>query len=401
MLLIVPIAVITGASVALFLWLMELAQNLRWNNLWLITGLPAAGILIAWMYKTAGGNLAAGNDLLIEEIHVPKNGVSKWLAPLIFITTLITHVFGGSAGREGTAVQMGGGIAGAFLHRFRPDKHQISVLLSCGMAAGFGAVFGTPFAGALFAIEVLTRGRLKYRISGPCLFAALIAHGTVMLTGAQHTTYQVLFVPGSDGVFRWLPGEISLAGKVLAAGVIFGCTSRLYVLVSDNVRSGATRLVSSPVLRPAIGGLLIILIGLVPGNLDYLGLGVSNPNPGGVSILSAFKPGGAETFSWFWKLLLTAITLGFGFKGGEVTPLFFIGATLANIIAVPLAAPVDLLAAAGFLAVFAGATKTPVACTVMGIELFGIDNFIFFAIACFVSSFCSGKNGIYAAQRKG
>ncbi|RYY22330.1 MAG: voltage-gated chloride channel protein [Chitinophagaceae bacterium] len=399
MILILPVAIVTGASVALFLWLMEVVNAVRWNNMWLIFFLPAAGVLIAWMYKRAGSRVEAGNDLVIDEIHSPQAGVPARITPLIFVTTLITHLFGGSAGREGTAVQMGGGISGYFATRFNLSSPQVSALLMCGMAAGFGAVFGTPLAGAVFAIEVLVAGRLRHRAFLPCLFAAVGGDLVVRLTGVHHTTYQVLFVPAGDGFFRWISADVMLPVKIIAAGIFFGYASRLYIVVSRLVKTAAVSVIVNPLLRPVVGGMLVILISYITGSFDYLGLGVTNPDPGGVSILSAFEAGGAENFSWFWKLLLTAITLGFGFKGGEVTPLFFIGATLGNVLAGVMGLPVDLLAAAGFLAVFAGATNTPLACTIMGIELFGSDNFIFFALACFTAYFFSGRRGIYSSQR--
>ncbi|RYZ48441.1 MAG: voltage-gated chloride channel protein, partial [Sphingobacteriales bacterium] len=199
--------------------------------------------------------------------------------------------------------------------------------------------------------------------------------------------------------FTWISPDFLLLIKMLAAGVVFGFVSRIFSWSSHLIRSSALRYLPSPWLRPVIGGLLVIAISFAIGSSDYLGLGVSNPDPEAVSILSSFNAGGADPLSWFWKLLLTAITLGFGFRGGEVTPLFFVGASLGNIIAVNTGSPVDLFAAAGFIAVFAGATNTPVACTLMGIELFGIDNSVFFAVACFASYACSGHKGIYSTQR--
>jgi H+/Cl- antiporter ClcA len=148
-----------------------------------------------------------------------------------------------------------------------------------------------------------------------------------------------------------------------------------------------------------VGGILIIGLSIIPGNSDYLGLGVWNADPSVVTISSAFSMGGSDDFSFAWKLLFTAITIGMGFKGGEVTPLFFIGATLGNTLAMLLGAPIDLMAGLGFIAVFAAATNTPIACTIMGIELFGGDHFLFYAIACFTAYYFSGHTGIYSSQR--
>ena len=398
-LLIFPIAIVTGGSVALFLWLMDLVTATRWNNLWLIFLLPLAGILIAWLYEIAGKNTSAGNDLIIDEIHKPGAGVPARMTPLIFITTIITHLFGGSAGREGTAVQMGGSIAGFFTRPGKLTGVPNSILLMCGVAAGFGAVFGTPFAGALFAVEVLIIGKFRYEAIIPCLLAAMIGDLTVRLTGVHHTQYQVLFVPAKQKYLTWASGDLILLFKVIAAGAIFGYTSRLFSWLSHGLKLIVPIIIKNKWLRPLTGGVLVIGISYAIGSFDYLGLGVTNPRPGGVSIVSAFEPGNAGYLSWFWKLLLTVITLGFGFKGGEVTPLFFIGATLGNILAMISGSPVDLFAAMGFLAVFAGATNTPLACTVMGIELFGPENFLFFAVACFTAYFCSGYSGIYKSQK--
>ena len=180
---------------------------------------------------------------------------------------------------------------------------------------------------------------------------------------------------------------------------MFGLAGFSFSQLSHFIKNKTNQLVKIKWLIPVIGAVLIIVISYLLGSFDYLGLGVTNPNTGGVSILSAFNKGGAGYFSWFWKLLLTAITLGMGFKGGEVTPLFFIGATLGNVLATISGVPVDLLAGLGFIAVFAGATNTPLACTLMGIELFGSENIIYYAVACFTAYYFSGHSGIYQSQR--
>jgi H+/Cl- antiporter ClcA len=394
-----PSSIITGLLVALFLWLLEWVTAARFLHHWLIYLLPLAGILIAWLYQIAGKNASAGNDLIIDEIHEPGAGVPARMTPLILITTLITHLFGGSAGREGTAIQMGGGIAGYFSRLFALSAGQRSLLLMSGIAAGFGAVFGTPLAGAVFAIEVLTIGKLRSDAFFCCLLSSVAGDLTCRLTGVHHTTYPVNFIPSETGPFRWVSTNILLLLKVIIAGAIFGYTSRLFSALSHAVKYRAGIVIPGKWLRPVVGGCLVIGTSYLIGSFDYLGLGVANPDPGGVSILSAFQPGGADYLSWFWKMLLTVITLGFGFKGGEVTPLFFVGATLGNVLAVICGAPVDLFAAIGFIAVFAGATNTPIACTIMGAELFGSDNILFYAVACFTAYYFSGHSGIYNSQQ--
>ncbi|HTC01540.1 MAG TPA: chloride channel protein, partial [Ferruginibacter sp.] len=177
-LLIFPVSISVGALVAFFLWLLDIATKTRWQNMWLIFLLPLAGIFISWLYNKFGKDSAAGNNLVIDEIHKPGGGVPIKMTPLILFTTVITHLFGGSAGREGTAVQMGGSIASLFAKWFKlVDEHK-SILLMCGMAAGFAAVFGTPVTGTIFALEVLAIGRIKYDALIPCLIASIIAHIT-------------------------------------------------------------------------------------------------------------------------------------------------------------------------------------------------------------------------------
>ncbi|MBZ5855582.1 voltage-gated chloride channel family protein [Flavihumibacter profundi] len=397
--LILPVAISIGLLVALFLWLLDWATSNRWMHPWLIFLLPLAGLFIYWLYAYFGKNAAAGNNLIMDEIHEPAEGVPARMTPLILTTTVITHLFGGSAGREGTAVQMGGSIAALFSRWFSLHHERQRILLMCGMSAGFGAVFGTPVAGAVFALEVLTIGRIKYDALIPCLIASIVADITCRSTGILHTQYHIApavvtrFIP-------YLAFDLVLLLKVIIASVLFGLAGFAFAELSHTIKNKSQKLISPGWLIPVIGGALIIGISYALGSFDYLGLGVTNPG-NGVSIVGAFSPGGAGSFSWFWKLLLTAITLGMGFKGGEVTPLFFIGATLGNTLATISGAPVDLFAALGFIAVFAGATNTPLACTIMGIELFGGEQAIYYAIACFTAYYFSGHSGIYAAQRKG
>ena len=397
--IIFPVSVSTGLLVAFFLWLLDKVTILRWQNLWLIYLLPVAGVFIVWLYHRFGKNSVAGNNLVIDEIHEPGGGVPLQMTPLILFTTVITHLFGGSAGREGTAIQMGGSMASQFTDWFKlpdPDKQ---ILLMCGMAAGFAAVFGTPVAGAVFALEVLYIGRIKYDALIPCLIAGIIAHITCVTCGIQHTHYTIAYKGGTDSFFPHISFDLFLLVKIIIASVLFGITGLVFAELSHFIKNKSQQLIPNPWLVPVAGAILVVGISYLLGTFDYLGLGVTTPNVNGVSIVNAFKVGGAGYLSWFWKLLLTAITLGMGFKGGEVTPLFFIGATLGNILASISGAPVDLLAGLGFIAVFAGATNTPLACTLMGIELFGSENIIYYAVACFTAYYFSGHSGIYRSQR--
>lgn len=396
--LIIPVAVVTGSLVAFFLWLLDLATATRIQHGWLLFILPLAGLLITFLYKAYGKNADAGNNLIMDEIHKPGGGVPWGMMPLVLCSTLITHLFGGSAGREGTAVQMGGSISALFSRWYKIKQRDKRILLMCGMAAGFGAVFGTPIAGTVFALEVLSAGRIKYDALIPCFIASVLADLTCSGYGIHHTHYSINFIKDTA---QWLPHfsfDLWLLFKVIMAGVAFGLTGYVFAQTSHLIKDAGVKFIRNKWLIPVLGGILVIGISYALGTIDYLGLGVTNPGEG-VSIVSAFHAGGSHAWSWFWKLLLTAITLNTGFKGGEVTPLFFIGATLGNTLATLSGSPVDLFAGLGFIAVFAGATNTPLACTFMGIELFGSNNVIYYAVACFTAYYFSGHSGIYGSQR--
>lgn len=401
---VLPVAIITGLFVALFLWLLEVVTELRWSNSWLIYLMPLAGVFIALLYKYLGNGAEAGNNLILEVVdegldNKANKRIPLRMAPLILITTVITHLFGGSAGREGTAVQIGGSIA-AYLSKilgFAINQHRIIIM--CGIAAGFGAVFGTPIAGTIFALEVLAIGRIRYDALLPCLMASIIADVTCSLCGIHHTHYQIDYSGMNETYLKNLRFDIFLLLKTVFAGIIFGLAALLFSKLSETIKLKSKQYIHQPLFIPVIGALLVIVISYLLGTFDYLGLGVTSKSNDGISIIAAFSSGGVKTFSWFWKLLLTTITLSMGFKGGEVTPLFFIGACLGNSLAIYTGSPVDLFAGIGFVAVFAAATHTPLACTIMGLELFGTENIIYIAVACFVAYYFSGHKGIYHSQK--
>lgn len=387
-----PVAACIGSACAFFLWSLDAVTHAHWQHPWLLFLLPLAGVVIGAIYAWIGKSTEGGNNLIVEQIHQPGGGVPKRMAPLVLFATLVTHLFGGSAGREGTAVQMGGSIASAFRALLKLNDDDTRTLLMSGVSAGFGAVFGTPLAGAVFALEVLTRGRVAYAAIVPCLAAALVADRVCVLWGAQHTHYHIEAVKGA--LF-----SASLLTKVLAASVVFGLTALLFAETAHGLQHQFKSRIASPLLRPFVGGVLVIALAFVLGR-DYLGLGVSAPDgTNAVTIVSSFHTGGAQPWSWLLKLIFTCVTISSGFKGGEVTPLFFIGAAMGNALAVLMGAPVDLFAGLGFLAVFAAAAKTPLACTLMGVELFGGEYALYFALTCFIANVCSGNSGIYRSQK--
>jgi H+/Cl- antiporter ClcA len=388
----VPMAMVIGSASAFFLWSLDALTRVRFANPWLLWLLPLGGFAVGWIYHHYGKNASGGNNLLIDEIHHPGAGVPRRMAPLVLLGTLVTHLFGGSAGREGTAVQMGGGIAAAFARALELDAASVRLVLMAGVAAGFGSVFGTPIAGAVFALEVLVIGRMQYDALIPCFIASLVADWTCCAWGIGHAHYHVAVAAAS----RF---DLWLFGKVLLAAIAFGLAGGLFSFCSHRLADLFKRFIPKPGLRPVAGGLLVIGLFFLSGTTDYLGLGVLGDRPDAITLPAMFTSAEIPAGAWIWKLAFTVITLSAGFKGGEVTPLFFIGAALGNALAIALGAPVDLFAALGFVAIFSGATNTPLASTLLGMELFGAGNGLYLATACIVAYRFSGNTGIYAAQR--
>ena len=397
--LILPMALGVGSACAFFLWCLDVVTSSRLDRPWLIYLLPLAGVAVGLLYQYCGRSTEGGNNLILEEIHQPGGGVPRRMAPLILFGTLVTHLFGGSAGREGTAVQMGGSIAGAVGKALRLPADTLRILLMGGIAAGFGAVFGTPLAGAVFAVEVLMLGRIEYQALMPCLIAAVAGDWACQSWGITHTHYTISYLANAQPPAAFFHLDLWLLLKVLVAAAAFGVASSVFSGLSHRLSARFKKHITFAPLRPALGGVLVIALFLVAGTPDYLGLGVSSSNPHAITIASCFSSPEIPPWSWLWKMVFTVVTVSAGFNGGEVTPLFFIGAALGNALAGLLGAPSDLFAALGFVAIFAGASNTPLACTLMGIELFGATHSVYIACACFVAYRFSGDTGIYSAQR--
>ncbi|GJM61465.1 voltage-gated chloride channel family protein [Persicobacter diffluens] len=405
--IITPLAIVVGSLNAFFLWLLGKATDFRIStyeqHAWIIYLLPLAGVAIVWVYRKFGKNAEGGNNLIMDEIHKPGGGVPGRMSPFVLFSTVITHLFGGSAGREGTAVQIGGATAQQLGNLLKLDEDDTRLILTAGVAAGFGSIFGTPFTGAIFALEVLTIGKIKFNAIIPALFASVIGNFVTTAWGTHHSHNKLINITDKISVqfnenLHYL--DISLIiGKIIIAGMAFGLAGYLFGELTHKVKDTLKAKVKNPYLIPVIGGVVVIIAVNLLGNYDYIGIGVKAYREGGVGINTAFQEGGAEWYSWITKLVLTAITLGSGFKGGEVTPLFFVGATLGNTMAGLLDAPVALFAALGFIGVFAAATNTPLACTIMGVELFGSEYLLYFAIACYTAYYFSGHTGIYASQK--
>ncbi len=387
--LLIFLAALVGSAAAFFLWSLDAVTRVRFDHAWLLFLLPIAGSVMAWIYKRYGGTSSEGNQLLFAELQKSNKGVPRRMAPFILFATLITHLFGGSAGREGTALQIGGSIAASIGRFWKIHGIPLRLFLLAGIAAGFGAVFGTPFAGAVFALEATRVGKIRYIAFLPCLVAALMADAFCQAWGAHHFDY---FVRKSA---RWF--DLWMLVKVILAAFLFGLTSRFFVRFSHWLSRKFEQSIKRVELRAFIGGLLIIGLFYLAGRADYLGLGTLAAQPGMVTIGSCFHDSSVPASAWLWKLIFTVVTLSAGFKGGEVTPLFFIGAALGNALASVFHVPIDLFAALGMVALFAGASKAPLACIILGVELFGAEHFFHIAVACWVAHRFSGKMGIYPA----
>jgi H+/Cl- antiporter ClcA len=383
----VPVGVLAGSASALFLWLLDRVTETRWSHPWLLNFLPMGGLAAGLMYHWIGRDAAAGNNLILDQIHAPGGGVPRRMAPMVLLGTLVTHLFGGSAGREGTAVQMGGSLASTLGRLFKVPPATHRMLLLCGVAAGFGSIFGTPLTGAIFALEVLVVGRIDYTAMVQVLIASVVGDATCSAWGIHHTAYQIGSDANAQGLAAW---DTLLILKVALAGIGFGLAGRGFAGLAHALQEFWKRWIPYAPLRPVAGGAVVIALVWVVGTRDYLGLGVTGPSTDSISIVNAFHVGGVKSWCWAWKLVFTAVTVSSGFKGGEVTPLFFIGAALGNTLGILMGAPVDLFAALGFLAVFAGATNTPLACTVMGLELFGAHHSVAFAVAWAAVSVAAG-----------
>ena len=377
----VLIGLFSGSASALFLVALEWVTQIREYNNWIIWLLPIGGLIIGLVYHYYGASVTKGNNLLLEEYENPQQPVPFKMAPLVLIGTLITHLVGGSAGREGTAVQMGGAIADQFSNWFQLDKSDRKTILILGISAGFASVFGTPLAGALFALEVVYFSKINLKSVLFSFIVAYVAYYTVEFWQVKHTHYSIPSLPNIN--------EINLLWTI-GVGILFGLAALLFSRTTHFWSRLFSKYITYAPLRPLIGGTVLALIIFLIGTTKYIGLGVPE-------IVKAFSTPN-ESYDFLLKILFTGFTLGAGFKGGEVTPLFFVGATLGSALSVIVPLPIALLAAMGFVAVFSGATHTPIACTVMGMELFGIESGFFVGIACVVAYFASGSVGIYHSQ---
>lgn len=378
------IGICIGSASAGFLQSLAWVTQYREHHLWLIAFLPIGGLGVGLLYHYYGKAVAPGNNLLIDTILHPQKTIPFRMAPFIYIGTLVTHFFGGSAGREGTALQMAGAIADQFSKPFGLTATDRKTLIIAAIAAGFGSVFGTPLAGAVFGLEVFLIGRLSYTAIFPAFTAAIIADLVTKFWKTNHTHYVINNIPDISPLY--------IIYSILA-GLAFGICAALFSKTLHFTSSIFKTKIAFPPLRPFVGGVIVALAVFAIGTTKYIGLGIP-------TIVASFDVP-LPSYDFLLKMAFTIATLAAGFKGGEVTPLFFIGAALGNALSYFIPLPMSLLAGMGFVAVFAGATNTPLACTLMAMELFGSACGIYVAIACIVAYLLSGHTSIYTHQMIG
>ena len=355
------------------------ATLLRGEHPWLLWCLPLAGLVIVGFYKLTKTE-GQGTNAVIDEVHLGK-GLPILLLPAIFLGTVLTHLCGGSAGREGAALQMGGTIGFHTGRLFRLDDKDLRIATLAGMAAFFSALFGTPLTAAIFSIVVISVGVMYHAAMFPCLTAALTAYGVSLLLGVEPTRFTVEMPALAAGTML----------RVGVLAVLCALVSVLFCGVMHTAEHLMDRYFPNAWMRVAAGGFAVIALTYLCGTTDYNGAGME-------VVTAAVEQGTAHPAAFLLKLLFTAVTLAAGLKGGEVVPSFFVGATFGCVVGPLLGLPAGASAAIGLVAVFCGATNCPLASTLLSIELFGDAGLLYFALACVISYMLSGYSGLYSSQ---
>jgi H+/Cl- antiporter ClcA len=377
------VGIACGIASAIFLHALDYATAFRGGHEALVYALPLAGVVIGSIYDTWGKPIKGGNNLVIDTVHEDSAQIPYRMGPMVLVGTVLTHLFGGSAGREGTAVQMGASLADLIAHRFSVPKETRRQILAAGVAGGFGSVFGTPIAGTIFGLEVVSIGKIEYDALFPALVSAVVGDLVTRELGITHTAYPA---PAALEVTPLLLGKWGLFGVAVAV------ISVIFVELTHRLKSTLERRIPRLPVRMMLGGLVVVALWKLSGTSDYLGLGVP-------TIVRAFSDPHLPWFAFAAKLVFTATTLSAGFLGGEVTPLFFIGATLGNVLGRLLDLPLDLAAGVGLAALFGAAANTPIALSIMAVELLGANVAPHVVIVSVIAYLMAGHRGIYPAQR--
>jgi len=359
----------------------EYVTHLRVEKNWLILLLPIGGLVIAALYRAFGKKGKIDTNRVIEAVQTDNN-VPLVMAPLIFVGTVITHLFGGSAGREGAALQLGGSLGYNLGKLFRLNKNDMHIIVMSGMSAVFAALFGTPLTAAFFAIEVISVGVIHYAALVPCLISAIIAYEIAFLGfGIMPVSFAVAQMDVSTDVVL----------KVIVLAVLCALVSILFCTVIKKSEHYIKKLIPNPYLRAFVGGAVVVLLSFALQTTDY--------NGAGMNVIERALTGTAKPWAFALKILFTAVTIAAGFKGGEIVPGFFIGSTFGCAAGSLLGLDPGFAAAIGFVALFCGVVNCPFASLLLAIEVFGGNSIILFAIACGVSFMMSGYFGLYKSQK--
>lgn len=375
-------AVVMGIISFVFLKMLGLSSVFREFFPYCIWFLPLSGMLTAFVYKRYGGESSKGNNLIIQSandgVKVPKR-----LAFLTFIFTLLTHFSGGSAGREGTAVQIGGTLTSNVADKLGFKNENRKIIILSGLSAAFGSVFGTPLAGAFFGMEVCCIGQLSVSAVIPCFLSSYLANAVTLLLGATHEVHKISAIPSLD---------IKSVLVFISASILFGLIGKLFALGVKYLKLLYAKIFKNTVLSALIGSVIVVLLIVLLNLNEYEGLSTWQQT-------TAFE-GNANWYDMPVKFILTTLTLGAGFQGGEVTPLFDIGASFGGWYANMFGIEPSFLAAIGLICVFGSAANTPITTIMLGIELFGAEAVPYFVFASLISFIASGKSGIYSAQER-
>lgn len=371
------IGLVGGIIGSLFHIGVDTATQARLAHPWVLYLMPVGGLAIVGLYRLTKTEGKGTNDV-IASVHFGEQ-VPGLLVPVIFVSTVITHLCGGSAGREGAALQIGGGIGYQAGRLLRLGEKDLPLATLCGMSGVFAALFGTPLTATVFALEVISVGVLYYAGLVPCLTAALTGYLVSVLMGVPPTRFTVT-VPGL---------EVRTMLLVMVLALLCAVVSILFCRGLHGVERLLKRTLKNPYLRVTVGAAVLIGLTLLT-NGDY--------NGAGMEVIGRAIAGQADPWAWVWKLLFTAITIGCGFKGGEVVPSFFVGAAFGCVAAGWLGLPAGFGAAMGLVSVFCGAVNCPLASIILSVELFGSGDLLYFAMACSISYLISGYCGLYSSQ---
>jgi len=375
------VGVAVGLVGVLFHLSVEKATELRTEFPWLLWLLPIGGIAIVWLYKKAGMEKDKGTNFVLEAVRL-NNDLSIKTAPLIFISTVITHIFGGSSGREGAALQIGGSIA-EYIGKFtKLDEKDQRVIVMCGMSAGFAALFGTPITAVVFSMEVVSVGVMYYSAIVPCVISAAVGAYIAGLFRIEATSFAITKIPDIS---------VIMSAKVVILGVLCALISMLFCFVLKTAHKLYDK-IPNKMLTAFVGGCVVIGLTYLFGTRDY--------NGAGMNVITAAAMGeDTRPEAFILKMILTAATLGAGFKGGEIVPTLFVGATFGNVAGKLLGIGSSFGAGLGMAALFCGVTNCPLTSIILSIELFGSEGLLYYAIACAVSYRLSGYYGLYSSQK--